>query len=613
MSPAQRFLESLQQARLNGEALLPFAVDVDGYEAASDAAPEAIEKFICEVGSSSIGTVADVQRNVFASACANAAGELVIGDERFRSWLADEDLQNRLISRPIGNGPQIMVVASSISGRPVAVASARKSATNRWPLDDKIIEALEAGHATHALLAFTPRTDSWAAVATTLALTPSEMRLLAALATSGDLQAASKALGIAYDTGRKLIASAMRKTGSSRQTELVRLALKLVAGSIVAPPSVDGVFAELFGVSLRRAQVARRIANGDTRESAAASLGISRSSAKADLKAVYSACDVTSAVELSRLIAEVDALSGLAEACDIQFNFGGTASDPLRLLRRNGRAGYIAFADHGPAAGYPVFIFHTTTGGRAQSPRLLSDLAANGYRPIILDRPGYGLTDMAAGHIWDAAASDVADVMDELSMTEAVILSRGGAQPAVVTAARLGQKIRGVVLIGPDAPVHLDKSRSGMMGRAKNMIYSSPRMLEALSILLSRQTSSSAIERMMRSSVLGSDIDLAVCDDPAEMAALVRGGRQSAQGRVGFVAEHSALSRGDPLPKIADANSWTVLFGADDPLYGFQDTETYWSNQLDGSAKEIVVNGGRFLQATHTNRVVAALNRARFP
>lgn len=611
MDKGQRFLDSLRRADARGEALVPFADDVEGYEAASDAYPEAVETFIREAGDRGTGTVAELDRNAFASAAADPEGQIVIADEKFASWLADADLTDRIVGRAAGNRPRVMVVASSLSGRPVAVASARGASTRNWPLDEKVARALAAGQASHALLAFTPRVDTWATVAETFALTPSEARLLAALARTGDLRDASAALNIAYETGRKLIAAAMRKTGSTRQTELVRLALQLAAGAIVPPTASDAIFAELFGLSLPKAKVARRIANGETREQAAAALGMSPARAKADLKSVYVACDVSTAVDLSRLVAEVDALAGLAEACDIELFGTEIRNEPLRLMRRRQRSGRIAFADHGPEGGYPVLVFHTTTGGRAQSPHLLGALASHGFRAIVIERPGYGLTDMSAEHVWAAATADAAEVLDELGLAQAVILARGGAQPAVAAAAALAGRITGAVLIGPDPPVHLDRSRRGMMGRTKAMIYNSPRMLDALSVLLSQRTSSHAIDRMMRSSVTGSASDMAVCDDPAEMAALVRGGRQSAQGRLGFVAEHSALSRGDTLPVIADASNWTVLFGADDPLFRPDDAEPYWRAQLTGCRFEIVAGGGRFLHATHSARIVEALTQAR--
>ena len=611
MDRANRFFDSLRLAEARDEVLVPFADDPDGYEAASDADPAAVEAFIREAGKRGTGTVAEIDRHAFASAAADADGQIVFADSKFAGWLTNSDLSERIVGRASGDRPRVIIVASSVSGRPVAVASARGATVRNWPLDKDVLRALETGRASHALLAFTPRVDTWGTVAETFALTPSEARLLAALARVGDLRNASASVEITYETGRKLIASVMRKTGSARQTELVRLALQLAAGSVVAPASAGAIFAELFGLTVGRARVVRRVADGETREQAANALRISPARAKADLKAVYVACDVTTAVDLSRLVAEVDALAGLAEACDIELFGTEIRDEPLRLLRRRNRRGRVAFADHGPEDKYPVLIFHTTTGGRAQSPQLLATLGQNGFRPIVIERPGYGLTDIADGHCWADTAADVRDVLDELDIDNAVLLARGGAQPAVATAAALLDRIAGVVLIGPDPPVHLDRSRRGMMGRAKAMIYNNPKMLDALSLLLSQRTSSVAIERMMRSSVQGSEIDLAVCDDRDEMVALVRGGRQSAQGRVGFVAEHAALSRGDALPVIQDASNWTILFGAGDPLFAPEDAQDYWRGQLPGCRFDVVNGGGRFLHVTHTSAVIEALSRAK--
>ena len=82
MDRAQRFLDSLRLADARDEALAPFADDIEGYDAASEAYPEAIEAFIREAGGRGTGTVAELDRHAFASAAADSEGQIVLSGHR---------------------------------------------------------------------------------------------------------------------------------------------------------------------------------------------------------------------------------------------------------------------------------------------------------------------------------------------------------------------------------------------------------------------------------------------------------------------------------------------------------------------------------------------------
>ena len=604
------FLSSLTRAERSSAMLMPFVDDPAGFGAAIDEHPDALAEIIARGGESALATVADFRTDAFASAGALPDGTVVVADQRFADWLRNPDNLGPIIGK-LATCPQVTTITYDNSGRPVAVAAATALTGQLWPISPLVQQAIDRGRATHVVLAFSPGGDCWAAAARTCGLAPSELRLLKQLAVDGDLRVACAAIRIAYETGRKLVASLLRKTGCARQPDLIRFALTVAAGTIATPRFADATFADLFGLRLRQAQLARAIATGSMRKAAASRIGVSGARAKADLKACFAACGVTSVVDLSRIMAEVDALSALAEACDVTFHVPGFASaDPLRLIPRATGGGRIAICDHGPSHGRPVLIFHTTTGGRAQSPTMLSALRQAGFRAIVIERPGYGLTDFVDGDIWDATARDVELALNTLGIDHAAILARGGAQAAVVTAAALGKRISGGVLLGPDPPVELDSARSGMMGRAKGWVYDTPAMLAPLAAILSRRTSADQIARLMRASVRGSAIDVAICDDAAEMEALVRGGRQSAFGMLGFVAEHAALGSRRPLPVIADGSRWSVLFGAADPLFRASDGEDYWRSQIKGCTFEAIAGGGRFLHASHVVHVCSALERS---
>jgi pimeloyl-ACP methyl ester carboxylesterase len=252
-------------------------------------------------------------------------------------------------------------------------------------------------------------------------------------------------------------------------------------------------------------------------------------------------------------------------------------------------------------------MFHTAVGGRHHPRRLVAALQAAGWRPIGFDRPGFGLTDMVAGDPFAAAGADARDILDGLEIGRAAILARGGSTAAMASAAALGERIVGGILIGPEPPVDLDSRYDGMMGRGKALFFGSPALATAFARILSRRTSSAQISRMQRQSVAGSAIDEAVLDDPEMLADIVRASRQAAVGMKGFLAEMQAHGAGARPPALATATGWVVAAGSADPLYDFGAARDFWRVVLPGATQTIVPGGGRWLHLTHTDVIVAGL------
>jgi pimeloyl-ACP methyl ester carboxylesterase len=85
--------------------------------------------------------------------------------------------------------------------------------------------------------------------------------------------------------------------------------------------------------------------------------------------------------------------------------------------------------------------------------RLAHDLAERGYRVVLLDLPGHGLSDKplhAAAHRIDAYARHVVALMDELGLDEAVVGGMSlGADVALHVAVQAPGRVRGMVLEMP--------------------------------------------------------------------------------------------------------------------------------------------------------------------
>jgi pimeloyl-ACP methyl ester carboxylesterase/DNA-binding CsgD family transcriptional regulator len=599
MSRAAHFLDRFRKAELEGSPLFLFGEDPEGFAAAITEATDEFAETVNAAAARIVGSTADILHGSFASAACDSAGMILVADDSFRAWLGTEEPMDSVV-RPIRDGePHLSMVAQDHSGRPVAIASGDARAVASWPLSGEVRAALGAGKARYALVAFRPDRTGWLRAAQAHGFTRSEARLVAALAREGELRAAAETSGIAYETARKLVASAMAKSGAARQTDLVREAMRLAAGELRTPGNIDRLFADLFDLTLRQARIARGIAMGGTRTEVAKAMRVSDHAVKTDLKTVYVACGVESAVDLARIVAEVEALAGLATACDIVFNLGQAANEPLRLVPRSWAPGRIAIADYGPATGYPALIFTTNTMGRAISLRFIAELQAQGLRPISFDRAGYGLTDFVEGDPYRTVTHDVADILDALELRQAMILSRGFASGAVTAAAALPDRISGGVLLGPDPPAELDKNRSGLMGAGRALFYDRPWLAEGVAKLLSQRTSSASISKLMRESVASSPVDLAALDDPEEIATIVRAGRQCALGMRGFLNETLTQGGGARAVALTDGSGWTIGYGERDPLYTFEHARAHWQATLPGVRLVPIPDGGRYLHLTH--------------
>jgi pimeloyl-ACP methyl ester carboxylesterase/DNA-binding CsgD family transcriptional regulator len=605
-SRAAAFLERFRRADADDALLHVMVDDYDGLAAAMAETPAELLA-AADAAVIAAGPPVDLHADSFASAACDSNGGVIVAEPRFGEWLGGADPLAAVVRACSDVRPSVSTIADDRSGRPVAVAAARLALARRWPLAPAVRAALDSGAGVFAVVAFRPDASAWDQAARAYGLSPQENRLAAALARRGDLQLAAQATGVAYETARKLVGNAMRKVGAARQTDLVRLILSAAAGGAGAPEGGARPFADLFGLSMRQAELARAIAHGATRDMAADAIGISRHGAKTDLRVVFQACGVANAVDLARIVAEVDALIGLSTACSVEIApFGGDA-EPLRLVARRWAPGRIAVTDHGPASARPLLMFHPAVGGRHQPRCLVAALQAAGWRPIGFDRPGFGLSDMAGSDPFAAAAADVGDILAALEIDRVTILARGGSTAALATAAALGNRIAGGILIGPEPPADLDSRRAGMMGRGKALFFGTPALAAAFARILSRRTSSAQIARMQRQSVAGSAIDEAAIEDADNLADIVRASRQAALGMRGFLAELQAHGAGARPAPLADAHGWVVIAGARDPLYDFAATRDFWQQTLPGASIQAIPDGGRWLHLTHVAAIVAAL------
>jgi pimeloyl-ACP methyl ester carboxylesterase len=124
------------------------------------------------------------------------------------------------------------------------------------------------------------------------------------------------------------------------------------------------------------------------------------------------------------------------------FSIGSFEVDGLRLF----------YEIHGSGPRTLVFL-HGILLDAQMNRHLADDLAEHGYRVVLLDLPGHGLSDKprhASAHRMDSYAQYVVDLLDELGIEEAAIGGVSlGANVALQVAVRAPSRVKGLVVEMP--------------------------------------------------------------------------------------------------------------------------------------------------------------------
>ncbi len=393
--------------------------------------------------------------------------------------------------------------------------------------------------------------DKFAMVTAAYSLTDRQANVLRALVHSGSIREAAKTLSVPYTSARNIVAELKTKLGVATVPMMIGLVVDL------APEELDRTVGQirrhdLFSLTERQYLIARRMSVAKSRQEIAASLEISEAVLDAELKEIYLILGVRSAGELIAVVASADREAVVGEISDTEVLRHGHEL-PLSVAEHNGRS--IGYSDFGPADGNPLLILHSTITSRAPPTRLVAALQAKGFRPLAIDRPGFGDTDPGSSLAdpYVPAAHDVATVCAALGIERLDVVARGSGQAAVRLAQLYPALIGRVVLANPTPAIAFTTIDRGPLGAVKRSFGKRPWAVEAMiRMLASYATPRRLYDGMLRSfRESAPDLDL-VRNDRQFAADYLRAVRGFSQGRIaGYVAEQSAWGAGydvEPMP-----------------------------------------------------------------
>lgn len=130
------------------------------------------------------------------------------------------------------------------------------------------------------------------------------------------------------------------------------------------------------------------------------------------------------------------------------------------LLLRDGRR--LGFAEYGDPAGQPVLYFHGTPSSRLlhPDPEITHSLGA---RLMILERPGFGLSDFQPCRSLLDWPDDVVEAADQFGFNRFAVVGPSGGGPYVAACAyRIPERLTVAAMVSSGGPVEMPGSTEGM-------------------------------------------------------------------------------------------------------------------------------------------------------
>lgn len=590
-------------------------------EPAIDAGPEAmrrqLEAFDWEFHEDG-GEIPLFNADSVAAGVLDRAGAVVAASPAFAAMDAAQFIDPDHLGRALKGAPPgtVTVEIETDDGAwdTVIFAYALAAHTGAWRLPPQVRAAAERhpGHAVVLTSQASRASGPLEGACRAYGLNGLQTRVVMETIRTGQVKAAANAAGVSFHTAREALATAMKR---ARVSKLPALVSRLTSQAFGIMPQADAgeVLQDVWGLSTRQAAVAALIAGGATRAGVAQALSTSEAVVKKELERVHEVLRVSTAAELARKVVEADALRWLTAATGGDIGFVEPDIEPLRfVLRPDGRR--IAVSDYGPASGRPILVAHSSTSSRIVARSLLRALQAAGWRPIAIDRPGFGLTDEVAGARMGAhdpfatAAEDALIVLDALKIRRLDLVARGAAQFVLALERLAPGRLDRVVLVNPDPPTRESGSGIGGEDLMKQAYFSNPALIRLTAPFLTRQADFAFVARKMREGARHSPPDAAALADPELVRDYFRAVRPFATGRIaGYVNEQTAFARAPGPEPLAGTRTWQVLVAAYDFLHDPATVAAYWRGVLPDAHVRLVPDTGRYLAFSHPGLVVEAL------
>jgi len=508
------------------------------------------------------GAIAD--RRSLAVAVMTSRGQVCFADEGYLELFPESGDLRPLLKRALREGPVVSLVEGA-AGAAFTAWVGDAAAAARWPLGPEAAKALHDAPERLAVVVSAPSRSSELArrAARALDLTALEARLAEALLFAPNLDVAAADAGVGRETARDALRRINAKAGVRRTPELIARLIAVMCAAGDQPGGDEALAESAFALTPGEARVAALVARGSTAPEAAVALGLSPETVKTHMKAVLLKTGAKGVKDLARMLVEARELVAVASAVEpvLGEEDGGGR---LRIVAAMDGVRRVALIDYGPYDGEPLLVFHGAAAGRRIPEGFRQALTAAGLRPIVIQRPGFGLSDPAAGDYAATGAADVAAVIDRLRLRRVRMLARDTGIPVALQFAKGYPELLGrAILLNPHPPIHVADDRPTLGAGIQRHLLRNPDLVAAFAEFLRRQATTKLLEQILDKVFSDLPLDAEALRDPAVRAFLIRDIQALCARSVrGFASEHAAYANGWRAPEGLGGHDWTVLLSS---------------------------------------------------
>lgn len=355
------------------------------------------------------------------------------------------------------------------------------------------------------------------------------------------------------------------------------------------------------------------ILSGASQSEIAAARGRSIETVKAQSKSILRKTGCAKMSDVAQLCASIAFL--LAASGRGAARTPASAPAPMANILPLGNGRELGYYRYGAARGRPILHFHALLQGPffiRSFTDCLSDIGATLYAP---SRPGFGATTPAPEALYEASAIEdlIALCGHERLDSVLFLVHQGGVSHAYRAAARLGERVKGMVMVGGGIPID-EKKHLAHMDRYTRVAAAASRYAPSVMELITRIAVANyrkrGERRFLEDFYAGSSADLRSLREPEIAGVLERGlAHLIAQGPKAFVADgRSAMAdwRAD-FERATCRTHW--LHGEEDQVMG-ADFVREWVTGRSNHPVEIVRGAGYNILHTHPHLVLDAIREA---
>lgn len=502
-------------------------------------------------------------------------------------------------------------LASDAAGMPVALATGQGLQARAWcrVLAPHLAVSERTDPVVSLIYAPSREPDFAAQIARVYQLGARDAETFSHLIVSRDLNHLAALLGLSRPGVRKRVEALYRATGTTSLSGLLATTTRWLGDQFAANGAIERALKVIVGLTSAQARAGALLAEGWSLSEVADRLNLSGHTVRDHARAALAKAGVDRRKDFSRLAHECAALYCLASGSLNTHPDDDELLTVTRIMRRRTRQ--IGFADYGPPGAEPVVIFHGGMGMRRIGRHLRSALHDQGFRPLIVERPGFGLTD-PGDHpdTFATAAEDLVSVLDWLGLEDVAVLGfDAGAAPAICFGAAAADRVKAGILVAPRPPPGGSQAsspqRAWFVTQVTEAICKRPQLIADWWRVLRTKASPHLVQRLCERLFSGHPADRACLADETFLqiltATLLTCGARTAEG---ISSELLAYRNWQPDP-AASKVAWTILAGDGDPLWGAIDQHEgtgVWA-PLQPRRFSRLVNGGRFLATTHAKEI----------